>query len=63
MKNYAQLYERSQKFIEDTGSNVTKFCARCGLSPSMYYQWRAGATPLSDNKAAAIERFLNKFGY
>lgn len=61
--NYRSLIERSEKFMHAAGANVTKFCARCGLSPSMYYQWRAGATPLSDDKAAAIERFLESFGY
>lgn len=61
--NYRSLIERSRKFMEAAGSNVTKFCARCGLSTSLFYRWEAGETPISDDKAAAIERFLESFGY
>ena len=61
--NYRDLIKRSRNFMEAAGANVTKFCARCGLSPSMFYRWVNGETPLSDEKAERIEQFLKSFGY
>ncbi len=61
--NYKVLMDRSRAFISASGASIKKFCDRCGLSASMYYKWTAGLTPISDDKAAAIERFLESFGY
>ncbi len=66
-KNYAtndkELLDRCERFIQSTGAVVTKFCQRCGISPSMFYKWRAGETPLSAEKAAGINQFLESFGF
>lgn len=58
-----ELIERCERFIQSTGAVVTKFCQRCGISTSMYYKWRSGETPLSAEKAAGINQFLESFGF
>ena len=66
-KNYEtndqELLDRCESFIRSTGAVVTKFCQRFGISPSMYYKWRSGETPLSVEKAAGINQFLESFGF
>jgi transcriptional regulator with XRE-family HTH domain len=61
--NYEELLERAERFIESTGATVTRFCSKCGLSASLYYQWRSGKTPISAEKAAGINAFLESFGF
>lgn len=48
--NYEELLERAERFIESTGATVTRFCSKCGLSASLYYQWRSGKTQYQQKK-------------
>lgn len=54
------LRERVKSFLVDTGSTVTAFCKRIGISPTYYYKWMNNNVEFSDQLIIRIKNFLNE---
>ena len=61
--NNQNLLERSQRFIDDLGIPVTKFCERVKLSTSGYYAWRNGQLKLSSETMGRIDNYLKQYNF
>ena len=57
------LVKRCVAFLHESGVPVTKLCARVGMAPSTYYRLIKGQINLSTAKIAAVDHYLNQFGY
>lgn len=61
--NNQNLLERSQRFIDDLGIPVTKFCLHVQLSTSGYYAWRNGQLKLSSATMERIDNYLKQHNF
>lgn len=55
------LGERIQRYLDITGSPMTKFCKRIGISTTAIYRYIKGDLRLSMQTETKIKEYLQKF--
>lgn len=54
------LRKRVKEFLKDTGSTVTNFCKKIGVSTTYYYKWINENVEISDALMQKIENYLDE---